>query len=87
MSQTEDYSLEDSFPDYSEKLLQGSTVFNMVLYLVKTKNIKQAMDIFLQGFYKKQTSTYQGVSVVLAPGKGVLSLKEIQCGYSKEGGI
>ena len=54
MSQTEDYSLEDSFPGYSKKLLQGSMVFNMVLYLVRTKNIKQVMDIFLQGFSKNR---------------------------------
>ena len=54
MSQTEDYSLEDSFPDYSEKLLQGSMVFNMVLYLVRTKDIQQVMDIFFQGFNKNR---------------------------------
>ena len=40
LSQTEDYSPEDSLPDYSEKFLQRSMVFSKVLYTVRTKNIK-----------------------------------------------
>ena len=41
MSQIEDYSPEDSLSDNSEELLQRSTVFSTVLYLIRTKNIKQ----------------------------------------------
>ena len=52
LSQTEDYSPEASFPDYSEKLLQRSMVFSIVLCVVRTNNIKQVKDIFLQGFKK-----------------------------------
>ena len=54
MSQTEDYILEDSLLDNSEKLLQRILVFSTVLYLVRTKNIKQIRDTFLQGFKKKK---------------------------------
>lgn len=54
MSQTEDYILEDSLFDNSEKLLQRILVFSTVLYLVRTKNIKQIRDTFLQGFKKKK---------------------------------
>ena len=54
MSQTEDYIPEDSFLDNSEKLLQRILVFSTVLYLVRTKNIKQIRDTFLQGFKKKK---------------------------------
>ena len=56
MSQTEDYILEDSLLDNSEKLLQRILVFSTVLYLVRTKNIKQIRDTFLQGL--KKNSTY-----------------------------
>ena len=38
---------EAGFLDYSEKLFQRSGVFLTVLYLVRTKNIKQVMITFL----------------------------------------
>ena len=41
LRQTEDKSLEDNLSDNSEELLQRSMVFSTVLYLVRTKNIKQ----------------------------------------------
>ena len=37
----------------TEQLLQRSMVFSTVLYLVRTKNIKQVRDTFLQSFKKK----------------------------------
>ena len=52
MSQTEDYSAEAGFPDDSEKLLWRSRVFNTVSCLVRTKNIKEVRETFLQGFKK-----------------------------------
>ena len=41
LSQTVDYSLEDNPSDSSEELSQGSMVFSTVLYIGRTKNIKQ----------------------------------------------
>ena len=88
MSQTEDYSPEASFLDYSEKLPRRSMVFSTVLYLVRTKNIKQGRDTFLQGFRNKtRPAQTQRVSMALAPGKGVLSSKEYQHGCPRKGGI
>ena len=52
MSQTEDYSPEDSLSDYSVGLLWRSMIFSTVLYLLRTKNIKEVGDTFLQGFKK-----------------------------------
>lgn len=57
MSQTEHYSPEASFSDYSEKLLQRNMVSSTVLCLVGTKSITQVRNIFPQGF-KNQISTY-----------------------------
>ena len=75
--QTEGHSLEASFPDYSEKLLGRSTVFSTVLYLVRTKNIKQGY--ISSKFQKKNKKTWtartQWVGMALAPGKGVLIIK------------
>ena len=87
MSHTEDHSPEDSFPDYSEKLLQRSMVFSTALRLVRTKNIKQVRDTFLEGFKKTRPARTQQVSMALAPGRGVLSLKEYQHWRPRKGGI
>ena len=43
----------DNLSDNSEELLWRSMVFSTVLYLVRTKNVKQIRDTFLQGFKKK----------------------------------
>ena len=45
MSQTEDFNLEDSLLDYSKEV-------NIVLNLVRTKDIKHDRDIYLQGLKK-----------------------------------
>ena len=59
---TEDYSLGDSLSYNFEELLQRRMVLSTVLYLVRTKNMKQVRDTFLQGFknkqIKNQTSMY-----------------------------
>ena len=65
LSQAEDYSPEDSLSDSSEELLRRSMVFNPVLYLVRTKNIKQVRGTFLQGL--KKTSTRTVSQYVLGP--------------------
>ena len=44
MSQNEDYSPEDSFPNYSEKMLCRSMAFSTVLYRFRTKSIKQVRE-------------------------------------------
>ena len=66
-------SPEAYFPDDSEKLFRRCRIFSTVLYLVRTKNIKQVRDTFPQGFKKKNSpASTQQVSVALAPGKGVI---------------
>ena len=50
-------------------------VFSTVLYLVRTKNMKQVRDTFLQGFKKNRPAHTQPDSMALAPGKTVLSKK------------
>ena len=66
-------SPEAYFPDDSEKLFRRCRIFSTVLYLVRTKNIKQVRDTFLQGFKKKNSpASTQQVSVALTPGKGVI---------------
>ena len=47
LSQTEDYSPEDNFSYNSEEPLWRSMVFSTVLYLVRTKNVRQVRDTFL----------------------------------------
>ena len=42
MSQAEVYNPEDSLSDYLEQLPQRSVVFNIVLYLVRIKNINKS---------------------------------------------
>ena len=74
MIQTEDYSPEASFPDFSEKLLWRSRVFSTVLRLVRTKNVQQVRETFLQGF-KKQTSTYTAGQHGLGTREGRLIIK------------
>ena len=50
MNQT-DYSLEAGLSANSEGLLRRSVVFSTALYLIRTKNIKQVRDTFLQGAF------------------------------------
>ena len=50
LRQAKDYSPKASLSDYSEELLWRSKAFSTVLYLVRTKNIKQVRDTFFQGF-------------------------------------
>ena len=78
--------------DNSEELLWRSMVFITVLYLVRTKNIKEVRDTFLQGLKKKKRKEKKDqhihkLSMNLAPGKGVLSLKEYQHWHPRKGGI
>ena len=78
LRQTEDKSLEDNLSDNSEELLQRSIFFSTVLYLVRTKNIKQetSQRYIPSRFLKKERSTYiQKVSRVLAPENGILALR------------
>ena len=57
-------SPESCFQDYSEKLIWRSRVFNIVLYLVKTKNNEQVRVTFLQCFKKKKkTETGHSLAV------------------------
>ena len=73
LSQT---SPEAHFPDYSEKLLWRSRVFSPVLYLIRTKNIKQVRVTFLQGFKKKKkTSAYIASQHGLDTWEGSLIIK------------
>ena len=58
MSQTEDYSLGDSLSYNFEELLQRRMVLSTVLYLVRTKNIKQVRDTFLQGSRKTDQNVH-----------------------------
>ena len=71
----------------TEQLLQRSMVFSTVLYLVRTKNIKQVRDTFLQSFKKKQISTYT-VSLY-GPGtwEGSLIIEGVLALVSQKGGI
>ena len=59
LSQTEDYSPEDRVSDNSEELLWRRMVLGTVLYLVRTKNIKQVKKTFLQVFKKKKPQKTQ----------------------------
>lgn len=43
-----DHSPGDSLSGHSEDLLWGSLVFSTILYLVRSKNIKQVKDRFFQ---------------------------------------
>lgn len=52
---TKDYSVEVSFPDYSEKLPLRSS-FSTVLYLFKKKRpLNKSGIYFIKGFKKKKT--------------------------------
>ena len=88
MSQTEDYSPGDSLSDNSEELLQRSMVFSTVLYLFRTKNIKQVSDRFLQGFKKKkekqQISMYIASQHGLGPWEGTLIIEGVPALASRE---
>ena len=75
MSQTEDYSPEASFPDYSGKLLQRSMVSSTVLGLARTKNITQVKNIFPQDF-KNQISTYPASQYGLGTWEGSLIIEK-----------
>ena len=68
-------------------MLQRSRVFSTVLYLVRTKNIKEVRLTFLQCVKKAQTSMYTSISIALAPGKGVLPLKKDQDWNPRRKGI
>lgn len=46
------YHLEAGLSAHSEGLLRRSMVFSTALHLVRTKNIKQGRDTFLQGVQK-----------------------------------
>ena len=62
-------------------------VFHTVLYLVRTKNIKQIIrDTFLQLKKKSRSALTQQVGMVLTPGKGVLSSKEFKHWCPRKGG-
>ena len=88
MNQTEDYSPRDSLSDNPEELLWRSMVFSTVLYLVRTKNIRQVRDTFLKGLKKKTRSACtQQINMALAPGKELLSSKEYQHWRPRKGGI
>ena len=67
-----------------EELLRRSMVFSAVLYLVRTKDIKQVQGTFLQSF-KKQMSKYTASRMALVPGKGVLPWKEKPTLVSRRG--
>ena len=56
----------------SEELLRRSMVFSSVLYLVRTKDIKQVWGTFLQGF-KKQMSQYTASQNGLSAWEGSLT--------------
>ena len=43
-----DHSPGDSLSGHSEDLLWGSLVFSTILYLVRSKNIKQVKDVLFQ---------------------------------------
>ena len=87
LSPTEDSSPEESLSDSSKELHLKSMVFSIVLCLVRTKTIKRVRNTFLQGFKKTGSAPTQGISMALAPGKGVLSLKEDQHWCPRNGGI
>lgn len=75
-SQSEDF--RDSFSHSAEELFPRSVVSSTVLFLVRTKMLKQGRGIFLQGL-KKADEHVQRESAWLstwAPGKGALSWKE-----------
>ena len=74
MSQTEDYSLGTIFPDDSEKLLYRSMVSNTVLYLVRTKNIKQVRDT-VQGNTHTQINMYTTSQHGFGTWEGSLNIK------------
>ena len=50
LRQIEDYSLESSCSDYSEKMIWRSLVFSMVLCLIRAKSTRKIRNVFLQGF-------------------------------------
>ena len=58
LNQTEARSIKTSFQNYFEKLLWRSMIFSTVLYLVRTKNIKQGFIISKFQKKKKQNSKY-----------------------------
>ena len=80
-------SPEAHFPDDSEKLLLRSKVFSTVLYLVRTKNIKQVRVTFIQGFKKKkeQPSMYTASQHGLGTWEGSLIIKGGPTLISQEG--
>ena len=81
LNQTEARSIKTSFQNYFEKLLWRSMVFSTVLYLVRTKNIKQGFIISKFQKKKNKTASTQWVTMALAPGKLVLSKKDqARCG-------
>ena len=79
MSQTEDYSPEDSLPDHSEKLLQRSMVFNSSTYC-QNKTFNTSGICFFK--FSKQIDRHAYTmprQLALAPGNEVL-LMECQPG-------
>ena len=74
-------------PAEARRKVQRSMVLNTVSYVVITKNIKQVRVTFLQGFKKPRSARTQGVSMALASGEGVLSLKEYQHWHPRKEGI
>ena len=67
----------------SEELLRRSMVFSSVLYLVRTKDIKQVWGTFLQGF-KKQMSQYTASQNGLGAWEGSLIIKGVPSSVSQE---
>ena len=85
LSQTEDYSPEDSLPDHSEKLLQRSMVFNSFT-CCQNKTLNTSEICFFK--FSKQTDRHAFTmprQLALAPGNEVL-LMECQHWRPRKGG-
>ena len=85
MSQTEDYSPEDSLPNHSEKLLQRSMVFNSFT-CCQNKTLNTSEICFFK--FSKQTDRHAFTmprQLALAPGNEVL-LMECQHWRPRKGG-
>lgn len=74
---TEYYSLEENFSKNAEELLQRSVVFNTVSDLVRKKKHQNKLWIHTLKVSQKIDQMYK-VSMALAPGKRMLSWKEVQ---------
>ena len=71
LSQIEDYSLESSCSDYSEKMIWRNLVFSMVLCLIKEHQKNQ--ECISSRFQNKQKASEHTQAVIMSvvPGKGV----------------